>query len=93
MNAIRKRLKTAEKKQERKPPFDLIGRYYDELSQAEKRRFWKYIYGDNYTVKQAEALEVKYISGTLHFTCELKPEDYPFPELDAWEASLQRMTF
>ena len=90
MKSLKARLKTAEKKQEREPPFDLEGRYYDELTQAEKRRYWKYYYGDSYTLEEAERLEMKYISGTLHFQCFLKPGDIPFPELDEWEAALDR---
>ena len=90
MKSIKARLETAERKQEREPPFDLAGRYYDTLTQAEKRRFWKYYYGDSYTVEQAEHLEVKHISGTLHFICDIKPGDLPFPELDEWEAALDR---
>ena len=50
MKSLKARLKTAEKKQEREPPFDLEGRYYDELTQAEKRRYWKYYYGDSFTL-------------------------------------------
>lgn len=88
---IKNRLKKAEKIQEREPPLDLIGRYYDTLTQAEKRRFWKYVYGDTYTLEQAERLEEKYISGTLHFTCELKPGGFSFPELDAFDAAISRM--
>ena len=72
MKSLKARLKTAEKKQEREPPFDLEGRYYDELTQAEKRRYWKYYYGDSFTLEEAERLEVKHISGTLHFQCTLK---------------------
>lgn len=91
MKGIKERLKAAEKKQEREPPFDIIGRYYDTLTQAEKRRYWKYIYGDSYTLEQAERIEKKYIQGTLHFVCELKISDISFPELDEWEAGLDRM--
>lgn len=90
MKDIKARLKTAEKKQEREPPLDIIGRYYDTLTQAERRRFWKYIYGDSFTLEQAERLELKHISGTLHFECTLKPGDFSFPELDEWEAALDR---
>ena len=32
MKSIQERLKTAEKKQEREPPLDIIGRYYDTLT-------------------------------------------------------------
>ena len=91
MKSIKARLETAERKQEREPPLDIIGRYYDTLTQAEKRRFWKYVYGDSYTLEKAEYIEKNYISGTLHFECTLKPGDFSFPELDAWEAALDRM--
>lgn len=84
------RLKAAEK-QKREPPLDIIGRYYDTLSQAEKRRFWKYVYGDAFPLEKAEYLEKKYISGTLHFECAMQPGDFSFPELDAWEASIDKM--
>lgn len=90
MKSIKARLETAERKQEREPPLDIIGRFYDTLNPDEKRRFWKYIYGDSYTVEQAERLELKHISGTLHFECTLKPGDFSFPELDEWEAALDR---
>ncbi len=90
MKSIKARLETAERKQEREPPLDIIGRYYDTLTQAERRRFWKYIYGDSFTLEQAERLELKHISGTLHFECTLKPGDFSFPELDEWEAALDR---
>ena len=90
MKSIQNRLKTAEKKQEREPPLDIIGRYYDTLTQAERRRFWKYIYGDSFSLEQAERIEKNYVSGTLHFLCELKISDIPFPELDEWEAALDR---
>lgn len=91
MKNIKNRVKAAEKKQEREPPLDIIGRYYDELTQAEKRRYWKYVYGDSFTLEKAEYLEKNYISGTLHFECIMNPADYSFPELDAWEAALDRM--
>lgn len=71
-------------------PFDVMGKFYDELSDINKRRFWKYIYGDTYTKEQAERLEVQYISGTLHFECNLKPGDFDFPELDAITAAWER---
>lgn len=87
---IKGRLSKLEERPDRKPPFDLIGRYYDTLSQEDKRRFWFYVYGDNYTVEQAERLEVDYISGTLHFVCNLKPGDFDFPELDAITAAWER---
>ena len=76
------------KKQEREPPYDLEGRYYDTLDAAEKRRYWEYIYGDSFTLEEAELLEKKYISGTLHFECTLKLGDIRLPDLDAWEAGL-----
>ena len=60
MKNIKNRVKAAEKKQEREPPLDIIGRYYDELTQAEKRRYWKYIYGDSFTLEKAEYLEKNY---------------------------------
>lgn len=78
------------KKRRQKPPVEIMGRYYDTLSPAEKRQFWKYIYGDSFTVKQAERMEVKYISRTLHFECTLKPADI-FPELEKWEDTLDRI--
>lgn len=77
MKSIKARIETAERKQEREPPFDLAGRYYDTLTQAEKRRYWKYYYGDSFTVEQAERLEVKHISGTLHFECTLSRGTIP----------------
>ena len=53
MKNIKNRVKAAEKKQEREPPLDIIGRYYDELTQAEKRRYWKYFYWDSFTLEKA----------------------------------------
>ena len=89
--AIKDRLRKAEARQQAKPPRDLCGRYYDELSKAEKERYWRYIYGDSYTVKQAEEIELRFIGGTLHFVCDLMPGDYDLPEIDAWEARIRRM--
>lgn len=79
-----------EKAQEKKAPLDIIGKYYDTLSQAEKKRFWKYVYGDAYTMEQAEEIEVKFISGTLHFKCERKTWDIEFPEFEAFDAIIKR---
>lgn len=88
---IKNRLKELEKKEECKPPFDLIDKYYDELQQEDKVRYWRYWYGDTYSLQEAELLELNYISHTLHFKCDVKPSDIPLPELDAWEASIMRM--
>lgn len=91
---IRNRLRKAEKDLERKPPKDLFGQYYDELTKAQKKRYWKYIYGDGYTLDEAEAIEVKYIrpeTGTLHFVVEPLISDIDLPELDEWEARIRRM--
>lgn len=82
---IRARLKRLEEEQGRKPPYSLIGRYYDELSPEEKIRWWKYEYGDTYTREEAEAIELKYITHTLHFECMLDPSDYDLKELDEFE--------
>lgn len=87
---IKGRLLKLEKQPDRKPPFDLVGKYYDSLSPGDRLRFWSYTYGDAYTVEQAERLEVNYISGTLHFVCNLKPGDFDFPELDAITAAWER---
>lgn len=75
---------------------DITGRYYDELTQEEKIRFWRYTYSDNKTagevlIKKAERIE-KFISGTLHFICELKPEDFELPEIDELNKSLEEVT-
>lgn len=91
MKGIKERLAALERKQEQKPPFDLEGRYYDSLSDAEKRRYWRYFYGGTYTLEQAEALEMKHISGTLHFKCFLKPGDILFPAFDEWKVALDRV--
>lgn len=91
MKAIENRVKAAEKRQEREPPLDLVGRYYDELSQEDKRRFWAYFYGNAYTMEEAERLELNFVSGTLHFECTLKPGDISLPELDGWEVALDRL--
>ena len=88
---IRKRLKQAEERQERKPPRDLFGKYYDELTKEEKTRFWKYIYGDSYDMRQAEEIELRFISGTLHFLVEPLMSDIELPELDEGEARIRRM--
>ena len=79
--AIKKRLEKAEKRQQDIPPWDLFGRYYDELTKTEKKRYWWYIYHDSYDMKEAEAIELQYISGTLHFVCECHPGDYKLPDL------------
>lgn len=60
------------------PPFDLVGKYYDELSQEDKQRYWDYYYEKSYSLEEAEALELKYLSHTLHFVCEINPADYPW---------------
>lgn len=83
---IRARLKHLEEEQERKPPYSLIGRYYDELSQDEKIRWWKYVYGNAYTLEEAEAIELQYITRTLHFECTLSPSDYDLPGLKEFDS-------
>ena len=88
--AIRQRLKKAEQRQQEKPPRDLFGKYYDELTKEEKTRFWKYIYGDSYDMRQAEEIELRFISGTLHFLVEPLMSDIDLPEIDAWWARVMR---
>lgn len=92
MKDLKKRLEAVEQKQAQKPPLDIIGRYYDTLSEAEKRRYWRYIYGDSVTMEKAERLEMEQFSKTLHFECELCPGDYSFPELEAFDAWLHKGT-
>ena len=80
-----------ERRLSKAPPFDLMGRYYDELTPDEKKRYWEYTYGGVYTVEQAEAIEKYFISGTLHFECEPRLSDIELPFLDEWEAGLQEL--
>jgi len=91
LKTIHDRLRTAEKKLEQRPPFDLVGRMYPTLSPEEKRRYWFYWYGGQYSTQTAELIEENFVSGTLNFECDIKPTDKPFPELDAWEAAIKRL--
>lgn len=75
--------------QKQEPPFEVIGRYYDTLTPEEKSSYWRYIYGETFTAAQAEYLEKKFVSGTLHFICDLQPGD-TLHEMDEWEDSLNR---
>lgn len=92
MKSIENRLRRIEKAKEREPPHDLFGKYYDTLTNADKLRFWRYVYGDDMTIARAEQIEVNHVSGTLHFVCNIKPGDIELPGLDDdWLASFDRL--
>ena len=76
------------------PPSDLFGRYYDELSHFDRLRYWLYVYGGNrfgLSLEDFERMEVPTYHDSLHFIIEEIPESFDFPELDEWEAGLDRM--
>ncbi len=69
---IESRLQKLEKIQAQKPPVDLFGQYYDELTETDKIRYMRYAYEKNYkSLKHCEKLESQ-VQGTLHFVCSSK---------------------
>lgn len=58
-------------------PYEAIGSYYDELPTRTRDLYWLYRYDGAFTTSQAEALELRYGSGTLHFKCRLKGGEMP----------------
>jgi len=77
-------------------PHDLIGEYYDELeSDFDKLRVWLYYYGGNrfdFSLDDFERMDVPTFHESLHFIIEPLPNCiFDFPELDEWQADLDRM--
>lgn len=93
-----KRLREIEKQRadEVPPPSDLFGEYYDGLDDIDKLRYWLYVYGGNrwgFSLDDFERLECPVYHSSLHFVIEEIPGDdwLDFPELDEWEAGVDRM--
>lgn len=98
MRSAVKRLRELEKQRndEIPPPSDLFGLFYDELNDWDKLRYFVYVYGGNrwgFTVSDFERMEVPAYHSSLHFVIEKIPGDdfLDFPELDEWEAGIDRM--
>lgn len=69
---IESRLQKLERIQTKKPPFYLFGQYYDELTETDKVRYMRYIYGSDYkSLEYAERIEQQ-ARNTLHFVCSSK---------------------
>ena len=75
---IESRLQKLEKIQAQKPPVDLFGQFYDELSETDKIRYMRYIYDRDYkSLERAEQIEQQ-AQNTLHFVCSSKEFEIDF---------------
>lgn len=87
--SVESRLQKLERIQAKKPPFYLFGQYYDELTESNRVRYMRYVYGSDYkSLKHCEKLESQ-IQGTLHFVCSSKEIDIDFD--DTFLTELARM--
>lgn len=73
--SVESRLQKLERIAAKKPPFYLFGQYYDELTESNRVRYMRYVYGSDYkSLKHCEKLESQ-VQGTLHFVCSSKEID------------------
>ena len=76
--SVESRLQKLERIAAKKPPFYLFGQYYDELTESNRVRYMRYVYGSDYkSLKHCEKLESQ-VQGTLHFVCSSKEIDIDF---------------
>ena len=88
MSSIQSRLKRLERIRAKKPPFYLFGQYYDELTEKDKIRYLRYVYGDDYkNLEYAQRIEEQ-ARNTLHFVCSSKEFEIDFD--DTFLAALAR---
>ena len=78
--SIESRLQKLERIQAKKPPFYLFGQYYDELTETNRVRYMRYIYGSDYkSLEHAERIEQQ-ARNTLHFVCSSKEFEIDFDD-------------
>lgn len=97
LDSLEARLDAHNKAQDKdRGPEDLFGKYYDTLDDADKWRWWEYLYCNHMpfkTLEQYEEYELKHTVESLHFQCFNIPALMDFTALDDLMIEMDRRDY